>query len=744
MSENDNYIKLEGSVDRIIFRNPENGYSIIDLDTGEELMTVVGNIGNVDEGEELCLLGEYTTHKKYGQQFRAEYCERKLPATSHAIKKYLSSGAVKGIGPTLAGRIVDTFGDATFDIMENHPEELIKVKGISPKKLDEISQEFRRLFGIRTLMIEFSGYGLTPATAVRYWQRWGQFSMEVLADNPYTLCDHGIDVPFSKVEDIARNMGIETNNLNRMRAGIAYVLVENAMSGHTCLPSNKLREITCRALGITEEEFDSTLEYELQEENLGEYLKNGRKFIFLSDYYKAENYIAERLAVLADFFKDTNGNFSDLIDMEEARKGIKYEKRQREAISLAMSCGFMILTGGPGTGKTTTLNAIISLYEQHGLNVMIAAPTGRAAKRISDLTGYEARTIHRMLGVLGENAGKTKFDHNEDNPLQCDLLIIDEMSMVDTLLFESLLRGLKLSCRLIMVGDSDQLPSVGAGNVLKDMIDSDKIPYVKLTEIFRQAQESCIVTNAHKILNGEMPDLSRVDSDFFFMPRQDYDTAAETIMQLVKTRLPAAYEFAPIDDIQVLSPSRKGVLGVVELNRRLQEELNPHKSGQYEVKNLSYTFRAGDKVMQIKNNYDIVWRRGEENGAGIFNGDIGVIEEIRRGEAAVHVSFEGRKVIYSTEMLDQLELAYAITVHKSQGSEFPAVVIPIIGGFEKLYYRSLLYTAVTRAKKILIIVGSQNSIRYMIQNDRRALRYTCLKDMIMREIRYEPNQTVSS
>lgn len=727
-------IHIEGTVETVLFCNEQNGYIVLDLDTGGDYVTVVGELGTIEEGEELRLTGKYVTHPKFGAQFRAEACERKLPATETAILKYLSSGVIKGIGPTLAKRMVEEFGDKTLEVIENTPEDLIKVKGMSAKKADEISQEFRRIFGIRALMIFLAGYGVSPSVAVSAWKRWGQFAVEQIKANPYILCSQGIELEFSKAEEMAAKLEIPKDSPGRIRAGICYILTHNAFNGHTCLPEDRLKETAVKLLDVGEEVFDDNLSAACDDDELCVYDKDGRSFVFLQDFFRAEQYISTRLSVMNDCFKDTGTDYSKLIDIEEKTKIITYADKQREAISLALSKGFLILTGGPGTGKTTTLKAIISLYEQRGMKVMITAPTGRAAKRIADLTGYPAKTIHRLLEVMYDKSGQLKFKHNEQDPVSCDVMIIDEMSMVDTLLFESLLRALKLSCRLIMVGDSDQLPSVGAGNILKDMIDSGRLTVVALNEIFRQAQQSCIITNAHKIVNGEEPDLSRKDSDFFFMQRLDAEGAAVTVTELCSRRLPDAYGYSPLDDIQVLCPSRKGILGSVEMNKMLQRVLNPPKKELSEVKGILFTFRDGDKVMQTKNNYDIVWKKDGENGTGIFNGDIGTIVKVKRGEDTVVIDFEGRIAEYSLEMLEQLELAYAITVHKSQGSEFTAVIIPLLGGFDKLYYRNLLYTAVTRAKKMLIIVGSKSIVEKMVHNDRRTLRYTCLRHMIESEL----------
>ena len=727
-------IIIEGIVDEILFTNSSNGYIVLELDKGDGFVTVVGELGNIEVGEELSLTGKFVQHPRFGSQFNAEICTRKLPETSVAILKYLSSGVIKGIGSTLAKRIVQEFGDKSLEIIENEPEQLLKIKGFTHKKIEEVSIEFKRIYGIRTLMIFLSQYGIQPSIALKAWKKWGQYAVDVIKENPYVLCEYGIELEFEKAEQVAETMEHPKDSESRVRAGVFHILLQNTFSGHTCLPYDRLMSTAVKLLEVSEEKFDECIKNECTENNLVIYEKENRRFVFLYDYYNAEQYIAGRLNVLNSFMKDSEYDYSRMIDIEESSKTITYAEQQRKAISLALSKGFIVLTGGPGTGKTTTLKAIISLYEQRGLKVQIAAPTGKAAKRISDLTGYDAKTIHRLLEVMFDNSGKPKFKHNETEPLSCDVMIVDEMSMVDTLLFEALLRAMKLSCRLIMVGDSDQLPSVGAGNILKDMIDSGKLSVIQLTEIFRQAQQSCIVTNAHKIVNGDNPDLTRTDNDFFFMQRLDVQIASETVVDLCVQRLPNAYGYSSTDDIQVLCPSRKGPLGVVEINKALQFAINPPEKKKNEIKGIYYTFRDNDKVMQIKNNYDIVWKKDGESGTGIFNGDIGNIVKISKNEGRIVIDFEGRIAEYTSEMLEQLELAYAITVHKSQGSEFNVVILPLLGGFEKLYYRNLLYTAVTRAKKMLIIVGSKNVVDRMVANNRRTLRYSCLKDMIDKEL----------
>ena len=728
MAERD--LRIEGTVEDVIYRSPNGSYTVIDLDAGGELVSVVGELGDIEEGESLILEGHYETHRKFGTQFRAEYCERKLPSTAVNIEKYLASGAIKGIGPGLASKIVRVFGSATLDVIEHEPYRLSEIKGISPKKCEDIAAEAKKLFALRTVMGFLSQYEIKPKFAMMTFQRFGPDSIELIQNNPYILCSEGIDLDFRKADEIARDMRLPRNSVKRVTAGVQYILRANTSLGHSCLPLETVKEKACLALNISEPDFYSAYNEALDDHELFEYIKREREYVLLPDYYFAESFIADRIHILKDFTSPEDFDYGTLIDIEEEEKGIKFESLQRQAITTAVSRGLMILTGGPGTGKTTTLNAIISIFEKRGEKVLLTAPTGRAAKRMSELTGYEAKTIHRLLEVVYSTGGKLTFAHNENNPLECDVLVIDEMSMVDVLVFEKLLRALKLNCRLIMVGDCDQLPSVGAGNLLRDLIDSKMIPVTELKEIFRQAQQSAIITNAHKIVSGEMPDLSRKDSDFFFFKREDYGKAADLVASLVKTRLPRAYNYSPIDDIQVLTPSRKGSMGTVELNKLLQNELNPQAEGKPEVKGYIYTYRVGDKVMQTRNNYDLIWSRGDEQGTGIFNGDIGVITEINPRAQTATAVFDGRKTLYTFDTLSQLELAYAITVHKSQGCEFEAVIMPVMGGFEKLSYRSLLYTAVTRAKKLLILIGSEEKVKQMTENNRRTLRYTCLRAML--------------
>lgn len=728
--------KIQGEVDSIVFKSEETGFCVLMLNCDNDLVTVVGEMGDVEEGEELVLTGEFTTHRKFGEQFKVSIFERSLPTTSAAIQRYLASGAISGIGPVLARRLVNLFGDKTLEVIESEPERLLEIEGITKKKAEKMQKEFRTTFAVRSLLVFLSKFEIPTSYSIKAWKRWGDTAEEIIRSNPYSLCISGVDVPFTKADEIAGKQDIPRDSEFRIKAGIICVLRQNGDAGHTCLPLDTLKKMTTGFLGVSEELFQKALDQEIEEENLFYYYKQKRAYVMLRDYYKAEDYIARRLEIMRSITYDNKIDFSEVIDLEEETNGITYEKIQRQAINLALSKGFLVMTGGPGTGKTTTLNAIISLYEQQGLNVMIAAPTGRAAKRISDLTGYDAKTIHRLLEVQYTSGDTLTFVHNENNLLDCDALVVDEMSMVDSCLFEALLRAISVTCKLVLVGDSDQLPSVGAGNVLKDIIDSGVMSVVTLKEIFRQAQQSDIVMNAHKIVNGELIDLTKKDKDFFFFQRLDFNSLQSLVVELCKDRLPKAYGYSPIENIQVLSPTRKGPAGTVELNKRLQQELNPKAAGKSEIKTPRYIYRKGDKVMQTKNDYEILWKKQiddekTESGAGIFNGDIGIILQVNKILKSVTIDFEGRVAVYNEQMLDNLELAYAVTVHKSQGSEFDVVVLTVFGGYDKLYYRNLLYTAVTRAKKMLIIVGSKNRVEFMINNNRRTLRYTALKNMLM-------------
>ena len=727
-------ISIEGTVSEVVYMSPETGFAVIEVETDEELLPVVGELYGVSEGEELRLTGSYSNHPKFGRQFKAMAYERRMPATAAAVRKFLSSGAVKGIGAVLASRIVDTFGDDTMTILEETPGRLTEVKGISPKKADAIIKELGQMFGMRSAMNFLSSYGLTPAEGVRAWKKWGPITVDVVKDNPYLLCDEEIGVEFKRADEIALSVGIEADSGKRLFGAASHVLRHNLKNGHTCLARQTVVQLVMRLTGVEEAAIEADIDQRIEEEELFSVQKN-REFLFLPSMYNAERYIAMRLSMMLQNRFFVSRNIDEMIDRTEAEKGIHYESLQREAIREALQKSMLILTGGPGTGKTTTLNAIIDLLEDEGLSIAIAAPTGRAAKRVSEVTGRDAKTIHRLLEVDFGSSEVTTFAHNEQHPLKADAVVIDEMSMVDTTLFESLLRGCRMGCKLILVGDSDQLPSVGPGNVLRDLIDSGCIPTVELKQVFRQAAESRIVTNAHRIVAGKYPDLKTKDNDFFFLRRQSAAAVLSTVTELVAKRLPASYGYSPLEDIQVLTPQRKGDLGVGALNESLQAALNPPQKGKREYKSTFATFREGDKVLQTRNNYDIEWEKPGtgEKGMGIYNGDIGIIQRIDLVGGTMEIDFDGRRCKYTLEMAPELDLAYAVTVHKSQGSEYSAVVLPIFGGYDKLYFRNLLYTAVTRARKLLIIVGSESRVYQMVDNNRKMLRYTGLKWFLRQE-----------
>ncbi len=723
------YVEIVGVVDSVTFTNGDSGFTVLNLEYGDDLLTVVGVMPNVSTGEELKLTGFFGTHPTFGEQFKVVMYEQMLPSTSVAIQRYLASGVIKGIGDKLAGRIVDLFGDETLHILENTPNRLAEVKGISKSKLEQYTKDIQEIFGVKTLMMFLSKHGITPIQSIMIWKKWGKIAKELIISNPYLLCNLDFNIAFSVADQIAREYSIKEDNPARVVAGVTYVLLYNTRNGHTCLPCEKLVTAAEQLLGVGSSIIYDCIDEAVQNQQIYR-LESGNDYLFTPEYFIAEEYIAERLKSMINKPSKDDEDIDSIITQCEQERGITYATLQKKAMVEAFRNNVFILTGGPGTGKTTTLNTIIELFEKSGKKVSVAAPTGRAAKRLTELTGKEARTIHRLLEVEFTTDNSLVFARHEGNPLESDVVIIDEMSMVDSLLFSSLLKGMKQSCKLIMVGDFNQLPSVGAGNVLQDLRYSDVIPTVELTQIFRQAATSLIVTNAHLIIKGEMPDISRKDNDFFFMSSNNGSQISQTIVELCSKRLPNTYGFSPTEHIQVLSPTRKGEIGTIEINKNLQRAINPPSPEKAEFNQVTYTFREGDKVMQIKNNYDIPWKRDGENGAGIFNGDIGIIKMIDKGSKTVAIDFEGRVSYYSFDMANELELAYAVTVHKSQGSEFDAIILPIYGGFDKLYFRNLLYTAVTRAKKLLIIIGSKQRLNFMVSNNKKMLRYTGLRHML--------------
>ncbi len=728
MNSEDLY-KLEGSVETVVFHSEETGFTVLEMATDSELVTVVGEFADIAVGETLIVTGNYITHAKYGLQLKAQIYERLMPATASAIANYLSSGAIKGVGPVLAKRMVEKFGDSTLMVIEQSPDKLSQVNGISPKKAKQIASEYKKLFGIRTVMIFLTKYGISASYAIKTWKKFGVSAQEMVIKNPYVLCCDEIGVPFELADQIAEENGIAPDSYERISAGVQHILRHNTGNGHVCLPERKVAMTGHKLVDVDSLVVGDMIAQMVEQEDLVRLTVQGEDFVYLPRYYEAECFIASKLSMMMQTEnEDKLPDVNEFVTSHEQKQGITYADLQRQAIITAISQPVMVLTGGPGTGKTTAISAIIQLLDQMGEKVALAAPTGRAAKRMSELTGIEAKTVHRLLEVdFADGTGVTKFKRNEKNPLPCDAVIIDEASMMDTLLFESLLRALKFSCRLILVGDPDQLPSVGAGNILGDLIEADCFPVVHLTEIFRQAAQSLIVTNAHAIVTGEYPQLDIRNNDFFYLQDSSALHMAATAADLCVRRLPRTYGYSPMWDIQVIAPTRVGAVGTGELNRILQQAINPPDKSKKEFAAGSVTFREGDKVMQIKNNYDMVWEKEDgEAGMGIFNGDIGVIELINKPSSSIVIRFDDRIVEYSFDMINELELAYAITVHKSQGNEYDAVILPLMTGRSRMYYRSLLYTAVTRAKKLLIILGSREAVYYMVDNHRKSRRYTNL------------------
>ncbi|MBP1543531.1 MAG: ATP-dependent RecD-like DNA helicase [Oscillospiraceae bacterium] len=730
MASQEELLSIRGTVEGVVFYNEENGYVVLDLDCNNTLVTAVGMLGDVREGEELTLYGDYINSPKYGRQFKAEVFERSLPTSKEAIRKYLGSGVIPGIGPAVAKRIVTAFGDDTLEILENDSVKLAAIKGITTERALSIGKEFNKITGLRKAMTYFSKFGIQPITIASVWKQYEGRTMQVIKENPYIMCENGIELPFRDADRVAEALGIPMDSEERILAGIIWCLRVNAANGHTCVREAALSDTVCYELDISEKSFWSALSIAEQRGEVVLDDKYDERFVFLSEYYQAECYIAQKLAEMIKRDDCGEKDYAEEIAGIEWTEGIEYEARQKEAINGCMNNHVFILTGGPGTGKTTTLNAVIALCKQRGQKIKLAAPTGRAAKRMADLTDTPAQTIHRLLEVDFAAHGGHCFKRGEENPLSCDVLVIDEMSMVDTLLMFSLLKAVRSRTRLILVGDSNQLPSVGAGNILRDLIASGRVPMVELKEIFRQAAESLIVTNAHRIVRGEMPVLNDRKSDFFFMPTASEEDTLKLVIELCKTRLPNSYGYSAIEDIQVLCPSKLGVVGTQSINQSLQLALNPPGKGKQELKYFNQLFRTGDKIMQTKNDYDVEWRRGTEKSHGIFNGDIGIVRSADKANDRLEIDFDGRTAIYDTDMLKRVEHAYAVTIHKSQGSEYPAVIIPLPNGMDRLTYRNLLYTAVTRAKNILIVIGTARKVQSMVENDRRMLRYSCLRPML--------------
>lgn len=720
---------LRGSVKAVVYQNQENGYAVLRLkcEDGSEC-TVVGTIPATSVGERLLVTGRWGSHPSYGKQFEAEYLERLLPEDRIDILAYLSSRAVRGVGVKTAAKLVAEFGDRTLDILENHPEELTRIPGITPKKAKQMSESFSKQVGVRRLIEYLTLHHLPAELAVRVYRVYGELSRETLADDPYLLTEGFFGADFAAVDAFAISCGTEADNERRVEAGVLFELTHNLGNGHSFLPLDKLLEATGLLLGLDRRTAAAGAERLREQGRLTLDEIAGLQVAYLPEYYEAETYLCERLIRMSRPMGNPPRNLDKLIGRIEAEQGIRYAAKQREAIELAAGCGLMLLTGGPGTGKTTTLAGILALFDELGLKTLLAAPTGRAAKRLSELTGRDASTIHRLLEVdIEPETGQMCFLHDEQEPLPCDALIVDETSMVDLQLMYALVRALPQRCRLILVGDPDQLPSVGAGNLFSDLIRSERIETVVLTEIFRQARESLIVMNAHAVNHGELPLLTARDRDFFFLRRAGGAAVTQTIVELCAKRLPQRMGI-PAGEIQVLSPTRKGETGTHQMNVLLQQALNPPAPEKKEKKYGDFTYREGDRVMQIRNNYDILWEKADGGmGAGIFNGDIGVIRSIDPQQELMRICFDDRETDYPFEMLSELEPAYAMTVHKSQGSEYRAVVLCVAGGSPYLLTRSILYTAITRARELLILVGREEVVQTMVENDRRLRRYSGLK-----------------
>ena len=728
--------KLAGYVEHIIYRNADNGYTVLNLVSGEEEITCVGIFSAIAEGENIEASGDYTDHPTYGKQFKVESFEEKAPEDEEAIERYLGSGAIRGIGLALAARIVRRFKADTFRIIEEEPERLAEVKGISERKAVEIADQVNEKRDLRQAMIFLQQYGITMNLAVKVYQQYGQEVYGIIRENPYRLADDIEGVGFRTADEIAVRVGIRMDSDFRIRSGILYVLLQASTEGHTYLPEEELTRRTGQLLEVGEEQIEKQyMDLAIERKIIMKQGENQTQIYAASFYYMEAN--------TATMLKQLNVSY-DVPDLEieervrriEKQTGMELDEHQMTAVKEAVRNGLLIITGGPGTGKTTTINTIIKYFEMEGLDIFLAAPTGRAAKRMSETTGFEARTIHRMLELNGGVDGAAGFERNEQNPLETDVVIIDEMSMVDISLMHALLKAVAVGTRLILVGDVNQLPSVGPGSVLRDIIRSHECNVVMLTKIFRQASTSDIIVNAHKINQGEEVTLDNKSMDFFFLKRYDADVIISVVLQLIKQKLPKFVDATPYD-IQVLTPMRKGLLGVERLNGILQRYLNPPSPQKREKEHGDILFREGDKIMQTRNNYQLEWEirtkygLSVDKGTGVFNGDMGIVREINDFAETMTVEFdEGRMVEYPYKLLDELELAYAITIHKSQGSEYPAVVIPLLSGPSMLMNRNLLYTAVTRARKCVTLVGNEVTFAQMVQNTSQQKRYSGLCDRL--------------
>ena len=727
---------LTGTVEDVVFHNPANDYTVIELSTddGDSVMAV-GCMPTVHKGESVVLYGDFTYHATYGQQFSVENFEKILPVETEDILKYLSSGVLKGIGPVTALKIVNRFGAETFDVIQNHPTWLADIPGITRKKAAAITQAFNEQNGLRRLMMSCREF-LGPISIAKIYREWGDNAISIIEDNPFRLCDEFDGIGFEKADRIAQKLGIVSDSEYRISSGLRYVLQTNANNaGHTCLPKDKLIEATAEQLSLSVDKIAKVLDDQLDRKHMVAYHPQKENYIFALHNARAEQYVSEKLWLLSRTCAAvSDSDIGSLIAMTEAERGIHYAALQMKAIREALTSGVMVLTGGPGTGKTTVVQALLRIFKQMNCKTALAAPTGRAAKRMSEATGEEARTIHRMLEMEKTEDGTYLFKRNENNPLDEKVVIIDEASMIDLPLMEGMLRAITRGTRLILIGDDNQLPPVGCGNVLKDVIASERFTTVSLTEIFRQSEKSMIVVNAHRINQGELPLLHIKNEDSFFLARATDGQITDTIVQLLTVRLPKAYGNEILDKLQIITPSRKGLAGTENLNKLLKEYLNPKSDDKKEIRFRDNVFREGDKVMQIRNNYEIEWTRGgTKHGTGVFNGDIGVITKIDVQDETVEITYEDKVASYDFPVLEEVEHAYAITVHKSQGSEYPVVIIPLYNCPPMLRTRNLFYTALTRARQMVIMVGSEDVARNMVDNNYQTMRYTAL-EMRLREI----------
>ena len=723
---------LDGFVDGIVYKNEENGYTVAKINIKTQIVVAVGNFPYIKEGEHLKLTGNWIVHKQFGKQFSVTNCEEILPTTIEGIEKYLTSGIIKGIGPVTARRIVNYFGEKSLEILDNNIDRLKEIEGIGQKKFEIIKQSYFEHYDLRNIIMYLQEFGLTQGQCMKIYRTLGKESINKIKQDPYMLCREIKGIGFSIADKIANQIGIDKNSESRIKSGIDFVISRFCGYGNTFMPMEDVLAETKSLLLVDEEEIASSIYSLVIEKNLYVNKINDKEAVFLPLYYHSEVGIRDKIAMLSmEIIHRLNIDVDFEINNFERKNNITFATSQREAIKNAFCEGIEIITGGPGTGKTTIIKAIIDIYENQGMKVLMAAPTGRAAKRITESTGREAKTIHRLLQITaGEEDGV--FETLDDDVLDGDVIIIDEASMIDIFLMNNLLNAMKVGMRLILVGDADQLPSVGAGNVLKDLINSKFIKVVKLKEIFRQGLESLITMNAHRINNGEMPFLNQKGKDFYFIQQEGNENIANVILDLVNRRLPNFNSnWSKTADIQVLSSMKRGILGIENLNIRLQEVLNPKSKYKKERKVKNYIFREGDKVMQTKNNYLVKWLSDKENciteGEGVFNGDMGFIQKIDEEEDTLTVVFEDKRVIYSRENMDELELAYAITIHKSQGSEFKVVVIPCFMGSPFLMSRNLIYTGITRAKELVVVVGYSKALKYMVENNYIQERYSSLE-----------------